>query len=310
MNYQLHFLRPEWFFACIPLCLLAYFFLRQKAVPHVWDTICDKHLLPHLIQVQGHGARKRAQWFLLGSAFFMIIALTGPTGKQLPTPTYHPVHPRLVVMDLSSAMFEKDLKPSRLIRAKFKLHDLFQYQDKGQFGLIVYTKEPFVVSPLTLDAQTIDALVDQLDPNIMPVGGMNLADALKEAEHLIQQSGATYGDLLVLTGTPPSEAAIRSAKKRYQKHIRTSVLMLTPSKARQNAFLALAKAGGGAAIPFQNTEADLKQWLTQSTLDETFQENLNNTIPVWRDDGRWFLIPALLCLLPAFRRFWLMRVQS
>ena len=144
----------------------------------------------------------------------------------------------------------------------------------------------------------------------MPVGGMNLADALKEGERLIQQSGITYGDLLVLTGTPPSDAAIHAAKKLYQKHIRTSILMLTPSKAHQATFLAFAKAGGGDAIPFKNTEADLKQWLVEGTLEETFQENIDNTVPVWRDDGRWLLMPALLCLLPVFRRFWLMRIQS
>ncbi len=308
MNYQLHFLRPDWFWALIPLGIIAFVLLKQKDISHMWDHICDKHLLPHLIEAKGHGAQKRALCYLLAAACFVILALAGPTGTKLPRPTYHSVHPRLVIMDLSRSMLKKDLAPNRLTRAKFKLHDLFQYQDKGQFGLIVYTGEPFVVSPMTLDAQTIDALVNQLEPSIMPVGGSSLTDALKEGQKLILQSGISYGDILVITGNAPSEEAIRTAKKLYRKHIRSSVLMLTSSKQHLAEFSAFAKAGGGDAIPFKNTEADLKQWLGQNSLEETFQENLEHTVPTWRDDGRFLLIPALFCLLPVFRRFWLMRI--
>ncbi len=309
MNYPLHFLRPAWFFALIPLILLAYVLLRQKILSHAWKAVCDRHLLPHLIQTEGLGAQKRALLYLFCAAFFMLLSLTGPTWKKLPTPTYHAVHPRLILMDLSSEMLTTDIKPNRLTRSKFKLHDLFQYQNKGQFGLIVYTEEPFVVSPLTVDAQTIDALINQLEPSIMPIGGNNLMAALKEGKQLIQQSGSPYGDLLVLTGTPPSKAAIHMAKKLSETQIHTSILALTASKQPSSAFKAFAKAGGGENITFSHTEKDIQQWLTSGSYEEVMQENINNTVPVWRDDGRWFLIPAMICLLPVFRRAWLMRLS-
>ncbi|MDX2345251.1 MAG: VWA domain-containing protein [Legionella sp.] len=310
MNYPLHFLRPAWFFALIPLGLLAFILLRQKAMPHALKAICDQHLLPHLIQTESLGAQKRALLYLLSAALFMILSLTGPTWKKLPTPTYHAVHPRLVLMDLSADMLKQDIKPNRLTRAKFKLHDLFQPQNKGQFGLIVYTSEPFVVSPLTLDAQTIDALINQLEPNIMPVGGSNLADALQEGKKLIKQSNVSFADFLVLTGTPPSKAAIEAAKKLSQSDIQTSILALNPSKVQSPAFEAFAKAGNGENIHFSHTEKDIQTWLSIHSRDETFQANLNHTLPVWRDDGRWLLVPALLCLLPVFRRAWLMRIAT
>jgi Ca-activated chloride channel homolog len=309
MNYPLHFLRPFWFFAFIPLILLAYVLLRQKTVSHAWKSVCDQHLLPHLIQSEGVGASKRALFYLLFAALFMILSLAGPTWKKCPTPTYHTVHPRLILMDLSSDMLTEDLKPNRLTRAKFKLHDLFQYQNKGQFGLIVYTAEPFVVSPLTLDAQTIDALVDQLEPRIMPVGGSNLDEALKEGQKLIQQSGSAYADLLVLTGTPPSQKAINTVKKLAQRHIQTSILALTTSTKQLSTFTAFAKAGHGENILFSPKEKDIRQWLAQRSHEEIMQANVNNTVPVWRDDGRWFLMPVLLFLLPVFRRAWLIRIS-
>jgi Ca-activated chloride channel homolog len=310
MNYQLHFLRPEWFFALIPLVLLGYVLLQKQAIPHAWKLACDKHLLPHLIKTEGLGAQKRAYINLLAAAFFMILSLTGPAGEKLPTPTFHAVHPHLILMDLSQDMLKKNIEPNRLTRAKFKLHDIFQHPNKGQFGLIVYTSEPFTVSPLTFDAQTIDALIDQLNPSIMPVAGMNLADALTEGAQLMKQSGVSYGNILVLTGTPPSTRAIQAAKKLAGKQIHTSILPLTTSKAHRTAFHAFSKAGDGQTIAFTNTDKDIKQWLAEDTHRDTFQENLNDTIPLWRDDGRWLLIPALMLLLPIFRRRWLMRIQT
>lgn len=308
MNHTLHFLRPEWFWAFIPLFVIALLLLRQKPISHIWQTTCDKHLLPHLITFQGRSTRRRAQLYLLTATSFMILALTGPSLKALPTPTYAVVHPRLILLDLSNTMLQKDLKPNRLTRAKFKLHDVFQHQHKGQFGLMVYTGEPFVVSPLTSDAQTIDALVDQLNPDIMPVGGINLAEALKAGAELIQQSGYSYGDILVLTGTPPAQPAIEMAEKLSRQHIRISVLALTASKTSRALFTPLTKAGHGENIAFTNKDTDLKQWLAQKPFEDDFEENENYAIPTWRDDGRWLLIPAFLCLMPAFRRFWLLRI--
>lgn len=310
MTHSLHFLRPEWFWGFIPLMLLAYFFLRQTNVTRVWEKACDKPLLLHLINTKHHDAEKHAKYHFLAASAFMLIALTGPSVKQLPVPTYHVAHPRVIILDLSQTMLQDDVKPNRLMRAKFKLHDLLQTQDQGQFGLVVYTGEAFIASPLTLDAQTIDALVDQLSPDIMPVGGENLAEAIKEGEKLIKQSGITHGDLLVLTGTPPTLAAIQAAKKAAAHQIRTSILAIHGNHIKQDAFKALAHAGQGQYLMFSHHDKDIKSWLAEEKITHEYQANHHQSMPTWRDDGRWFLIPACLCLLPAFRRNWLLRIQS
>ena len=310
MMYHVHFLHPAWFFALIPWVLLTWFSLRQKPFSHAWLAACDKHLLPHLLHMQTRGPHRRAQCYMLSALLFMILSLTGPSGKQLPTPVYHTTHPRVILLDLSDAILKTDLDPNRLTRAKFKLHDLFQHAKKDQFGLIVYTNEPFVVSPLTDDAQTIDALIHPIDPTIMPVGGMNLKAALLEGARLIHQTGASYGDLLILTGTPPNHAAIEAAQKLASQNIQTSVIPLTQQQAKDRTFDKLTQAGGGQTIPLSNTNADLNRWLRLRTLETNIQKHRNNTLPIWRDDGRWLLIPAFFCLLPAFRRRWLHRIRS
>ncbi|MDF1683703.1 MAG: VWA domain-containing protein [Legionellaceae bacterium] len=309
MTYQLHFLRPAWLIAIIPLVMLGMFMLLQKSSSRAWQTACDAHLLPHLLETHGQGPRHRALFYLLGAILCMILSLAGPSGKKLPVPVYEYLHPRVLLLDVSRENLASDLKPNRLTRAKFKLHDLFQHQDKGQFGLIAYTEEPFVVSPITHDAQTIDALIDPISPDIMPVDGNNLERALQNAAQLIQQTGAGRGDVLVLTGTVPSQTAIKTAKKLAAQHIYTSILPLTTANIKSTPFEKFAHAGHGLNIPFKNTTADLKSWLNYNPFEHSLKAKDNESMPVWRDDGRWLIIPVLLLLLIAFRRDWPLRLR-
>ena len=236
----------------------------------------------------------------------MILSLAGPTWSRFPVPTYEHVQPRVVVMDMSDSMLVNDLSPDRLSRAKFKLHDLFQYRDAGQFALVVYTGEPFVVSPLTDDGQTIDALLSSLTPDIMPVRGQDLASALDQAAVLIKQAGFKHGQLLVLTATPPSAQAISQATSLARAGVNTSVIpVIGHSTTFNRSFQQLADAGRGVLIPFNDTSKDLEQWIASSQVGQVYRYNLQHDIPLWRDEGRWFLIPALLFLLPAYRRGWM-----
>jgi Ca-activated chloride channel family protein len=308
---EFHCIRPLWLFAFIPLLAWAWYSLRQSPAMTAWSNVCDKHLLPHLIQRKGHHRRMVSFGVLFLSLAFMIVSLSGPTWSRLPVPTYQNTQPRVLLLDMSEAMFEHDVSPDRLQRAKFKLHDLFQHQDAGQFGLVVYTSEPFVVAPLTEDGQTIDALLSSLTPDIMPVAGQELSHALEQAARLIAQAGFQHGELLVLTASPPSAEAIKVAKALSGMGVDTSIIpVIGHDTPMSPLFEQLVRAGKGELIPFSDTSKDLDQWLAATGGKKHYQASLQNDIPVWRDQGRWFLIPALLLLLPVFRRGWLQSVLS
>jgi len=311
MMHTIHFIRPLWFLAFIPLLILGIIWLRKKGIAEAWQKACDPNLLPHLLQgAHKYGGHFRAKCFLLLAASFIILALTGPSLEALPAPTYHTEHPRILLLDLSNDMLEKDIKPDRLTRAKFKLHDLFKKEavQEGQLGLIVYTGEPFVVSPLTEDAGTIDALIHQLKPAIMPVGGLDLSLALKESTGLLSHTSSKDADILVITGTPPSHKAIQTAKKMHAKQQLTlSILPITADK-NNSAFAEFAAAGGGLKLAFSHKDKDITEWLNFHKRADEASLTEHQSIPVWRDDGRYLILPALLCLLPLFRRSWLLRV--
>lgn len=306
---EFHFLRPWWLLALIPLIWLFWLLWRQSPQLEAWAAICDNHLLKHLLEGKGEKRRQTALLFLVLSALCMIFSLAGPTWTRLPVPTFKQVQPRVIVLDLSDNMLVKDLTPDRLTRAKFKLHDLLKHRDAGQFGLLVYTSEPFVVSPLTDDAQTIDALLSSLSPRIMPVSGQNLDTALEEAGQLIKNAGYKTGQVIVLTGETPSLAAIHVAKRLASKKINTSIMPILANQTLNPLFQKLADAGYGQLIPYRDTSEDLDRWLRTSD-NEQFQRNKDNDVPIWRDEGRWFLLPALIFLSPVFRRGWLQRISA
>lgn len=209
---------------------------------------------------------------------------------------------------MSDTMLTKDLSPDRLTRAKFKLHDLLAQKDVGQFALVVYTGEPFVVSPLTDDGQTIASLLSTLTPDIMPVTGQKLDSALIEASKLITQAGYQQGQILVLTANTPSAEAMETAKQLAGKGISSSIMPVKADTNLNPLYQRFANSGKGLLIPYSADSSDLEQWINASRNIKNFELNDEDDVPIWRDEGRWFLIPALLLLLPLFQRGWLQRV--
>lgn len=307
MSFDFHFLRPWWLLLIFPLLALACILWRKKPKLHAWSEVCDPHLLNYLQQKKGPSqAMSSLSYFFLGM-LFMILSAAGPAWYQLPVPIYKSIQPRVLVLDMSEHMMDSDLTPDRLSRAKFKLHDLFALKGVGQFGMVVFTSEPFVVSPLTDDGETISSLLSSLTPDIMPVAGQNLDEALQEASHLIQQAGYDQGQILVLTADSPSNDSIILAKKLAESGIYSSIM---PIKAEGNLnplFQSFAEAGKGQLVPYSSDSSDLNQWIKASNPNE-FSLSKDEDIPLWRDEGRWFLIPALVLFLPLFRRGWLQRV--
>jgi len=310
MLHSFHFLRPWWLLALLIVAGLVWRLWRDDLQLQTWAAVCDKHLLAHLLQKKGSSKRGMAWLLLLLSGLLLVFSLAGPSWTRLPVPSYYAIEPRVLVLDMSENMLMNDLTPDRLTRAKFKLRDVFDHKTAGQFGLVVFTGEPFVVSPLTDDSNTIAALLETLTPDIMPVGGEKLDDALEEGAKLITQAGFTQGQLLVLSATPPDTAAINTAKKLSTTGIVTSIMPVVADKTTTAFFQPLANAGGGVLIPFADTSNDLEQWLKKTNDTQQLKRSEQNDFPLWRDEGRWFLIPALILLLPVFWRGWLQRIES
>lgn len=309
MSTDLHFIRPLWFLALIPLFYLAFKLWKKTHRLQSWDEICDRHLLVKLTQTKEQQSHFPILLSVILSALFFIVSLSGPSWNRLPVPSFQAIEPRVIVLDMSDDMLENDLSPDRLSRAKFKLDDLFKRRDIGQWGLVVYTGEPFVVSPLTEDGQTIANLLPTLTPDIMPVTGQNLESALEQAAELIDQAGFKQGQILVLTTALPSSQAISTARQLANKNIQSSIMPVLKNKDLNPRFQDFAKAGDGVLLSLSADSSDLDQWLNLNQTSREYALSKDNDIPLWQDEGRWFLIPSLLFFLPLFRRGWLQGIS-
>ena len=83
----------------------------------------------------------------------------------------------------------------RLERSRLKLIDLLKTRKDGLTGLIAFSGEAYVVTPLTEDVQTIINLLPSLGPTTLPSVGSNPEMALSEAKNCSKRATwttATY----------------------------------------------------------------------------------------------------------------------
>lgn len=311
----LHFIRPDWLWALLllPAALLVGWYRRHRSAQ--WHDAVDAHLLPHLLT----GTTRRSWWgaaALLIGLLLAVLALAGPSWRQVEQPLWQSKTPLVVVLDLSSSMTTPDLPPSRLLQARAKLATLLRERKGGEVALVAYAWEPFTVAPLTDDAANVALFLDALSPSVMPVDGQKPDKALAWAGALLEQSGARQGDVLLLTdhADPAAQAA---ATRLHAAGYRVSVLGLGSLQGAayrdgrgsiehahldESSLRALAAAGGGGyqRIATDGTDLqalDLLQPQARATAQGQAQKGKS-----WQDEGYWLLLPLLLLALFAFRR--------
>lgn len=311
---ELHFLRPEllWALLALPLTVLLWRWRRRRA--SVWTHAVDAHLLPHLLAPAGRHAGVGLALLLCGYTL-AVLALAGPSWRQLAQPLWQTPAPLVVALDLSSRVRASDLPPSRLLQARAKLATLLSERKDGEVALLVYADDAFTVAPLTTDRANVALYLDALDPNVMPRDGQQAARALDAAVLLLQQSGARQGDILLITDR--ADPADNAAAARAQgQHMRVSVLGLgTPAGAAYRGddgqigraaldeprLRALAAAGGGQYARLSEDDADL-QALGVLRASGQGGDHAQGQSLSWQDEGYWLLFPVLLLSLWAFRR--------
>jgi len=327
-----HFLHPLWFWALLPALLLLWLLRKSDAQETAWRRVCDAGLLPYLLTRPGISTSRLPLWLLGIGWLLAVIALADPVWEQQPQPVFRNEAARVVVLDLSNSMLSPDLKPSRMVRARYKVADILNQDLDGQTGLVVFAGNAFVVTPLTSDVETIRALLSPLEPNLMPAQGSRVDLGLQKAGHLLRQAGLRRGDILLVTDGYDGQRAIDAATELQQQGHRVSVLgvgtaagapipvsgggFLRDSRGDivlpaldQQALQALATAGGGGYATISNSDADIKRLLMQSApaLDEVVASNDRST-DVWQSHGPLIVLLLLPLAALAFRRGWLLLV--
>ena len=326
-----HFIRPLWLLALLPLAALIYFYFHQKNTTSSWQKICDAHLLQHLLIHQQKASSLTGLWFLGTGWLLCTLALAGPTWSKLEQPLYQSQEALVIVTDLSRSMDANDLRPSRIDLAKFKLIDLLKKQQDGKTALIVYASEPYIVSPLTNDTQTIISQVPTLVTALMPQQGSNTHRALEKAGELMRQAGIPKGHVLLITdGIEDITAIKKTLDDLKSRHIKTSVLAVgtqegAPIPLANGGFLKnnqgaivipqldapklqqIAQAGGGLYQEITANNHDINTLSTYFTDKAAFENKEEQTqfTDTWKEQGPWLVLLLLPFAALAFRKGWL-----
>jgi Ca-activated chloride channel family protein len=330
MPEQFHFLHPLWFLALIPMVLVLWLLQRPAAADSSWRRVCDSHLLPYVLSTPRQRAGTLATGLLAAGWLLAVVALADPVWQKQPQPVYRSQQARVVVLDLSRSMLSTDLKPSRLQRARLKVADILKQSHEGQTGLVVFAGDAFAVSPLTSDTNTIRALLDPLQPELMPVQGSRLDLGLEQAAELFKRAGVRQGDILAVTDGSEDTRAVAVARKLHASGYRVSVLGVgttdpAPVPDGQGGYVRdasgsivmpalhasdlreLAAAGGGDYSGITPDTSDLKRLLRppQPTLTTDIEQTDLKT-DLWQSQGPWLVLLLLPLAALAFRRGWLL----
>jgi len=208
-----HFLRPYWLLALIPWALLLAAMFRQRLGRGNWVDVCDRELLPYILQERSAAVSQRPVWLAGIAGLLAITALAGPVWERLQTPVFRNVSGLVIALDLSRSMDTEDIRPSRLLRARYKIADILQQRRDGQTALLVYAGETFTVTPLTDDTETISSQLSALTTSIMPSQGSRADLALTKAVALLRQAGLRQGQILLVTDGADMQKTLPVAEK-------------------------------------------------------------------------------------------------
>ena len=331
MSADFLFLRPWWLLALLIVPGLIILQRSRQGDRNAWQRAVDPHLLPHLIET-GTPARASAwSWLLPVGTAIAILALAGPSWQEHKTPLWQVESPLVIALDLSSAMLATDLAPSRLVQARYKLMELLRQRRGGQVGLIVYAGDAFTAAPITRDSGTVQAVIDSLTADLMPVDGQRADRAIESAVALMRSAGFNSGDILLVSdqADAPAQSAARQARSQGF-HVsalgvgtaagapKTGATGFVSNALGQVQFArldlaslaALATQGGGNAAPLSTDSSDLTaldlldpRGRTRPGTDRDGARTSSAAAVVNRsDDGYWLLLLLLPLALMGFRR--------
>ena len=299
--------------------------LRNKLSQGNWSAVCDAELLPYLLQEK---AVNQSRWPLTTgaiAALLVIIALAGPTWQRVPSPVFRNESALVIALDLSRSMDAEDIKPSRLIRARYKIADILKQRKDGQTALLVYAGDAFTVTPLTDDTETIDSQLSALTTDIMPSEGSNTELVLEKAVELFKQAGLQKGQILLVTDDVNVDKTLPAVKALDGYTL--SILGVgtadgAPIALPEGGFLKdeqgtivipklntgdladLAKAGKGVYQTITANDADIQALLASvdKPLQQQGKENKNLLLDQWEDKGPWLLLLVLPLAALSFRK--------
>lgn len=280
---------PLWLWL-LPFFAFYLFYRRNKEAPPVWNV---RSLL------------------LAVSIVFIVTALARPVLPQEPVDIERRGSDVIFAVDISRSMQAADIAPSRLEAAKQLLASVVRSDDDNRFGVLAFTTNPIILSPLTRDDELLLHLFSGLDTSMVLTRGTHVGNALKLARKL---SRSEHPIIVLLTDGGDELGYAKEAAWARENGLIVNVVMLATASgstlsekggkllrdeeggivvtARNDAIDALADATGGNVIDGPDAGA-----LKDAIRRQSDKEIISKTkVVLYRE---LFYYPLVLALLAA-----------
>jgi Ca-activated chloride channel family protein len=260
---SLTFASPAWFFAL--------FLLPVVAGLYAWAWRRNDALIAKVVAVRlrtqlagavSRGRRLFKALVLLVVMALAILALARPQWGYVEREVKQRGRDIIIAVDTSRSMLATDVSPTRLARAKLAAQDLLRLVQGDRVGLIAFAGSAFLQAPLTLDQSAVLTSLDELDTNVIPKGGTNIAAAIRDAQEAFGKGEGQTRALVILTDGEELDAdGIAAVKKAAAEGVRI--------------FTVGIGSGEGSLIPLKREDGgtdfvrDSAGKPVQSRLDET-----------------------------------------
>ena len=218
----LTFATPAWLnlLWLLPLGVLLFWWAEQRR-----RALIGRIVAPKLRAFLAGNTSPARRWFrnacVLGALGLLAVALAGPRLGYDTLEVPHKGRDVLIAMDVSRSMLATDVAPTRLQRAKLLVEDLVSELGGDRLGLVAFAGSAFLQAPLTLDHGAVLAAVDELDTDLIPKGGTNLAAAIRTCEEAFGKAeGFSRAIIIVSDGEELDADGLEAARQAAANGIR------------------------------------------------------------------------------------------
>lgn len=197
---------PAWLIVWIALpilAIIAVLLARFKGQP--WEQLAAERLRGRLIRNDHSLPRWLAMGFLLAAMAALAFALARPQGDAGVKTETAKGRNVLIALDLSRSMRVTDVSPDRLSQSKILIYEIIESLKGDRVGLVGFAGTPYLFAPLTIDHGALKETIEQIDEQWVPMGGSDVAAAIKMATATLKETGQKNNLLILVSDGEENE---------------------------------------------------------------------------------------------------------
>ena len=180
----------------------------------------DHHLVQQLIASYSHKKFMLKALLPLAAMGVLVIALVNFRKPDSTEKIKLSGTDLMIALDVSNSMMAKDIQPNRLEKAKLLISKIIDQLEGNRLGLVVFAGNAYLQMPLTTDASAAKLFLSTISPDLVPLQGTNIGEALLLCNRSLSTADKKYKSILLMSdGEDHDDAAISTAKELKDKGV-------------------------------------------------------------------------------------------